>query len=59
MKTTIDIRDELLARAEQYTRNTGHPLHAVVEEGLCHTSHASFQQPLPSARPERGLGRRG
>ena len=34
MKTTIDIHDELLARAEQYARNTGRPLHAVVEEGL-------------------------
>ena len=34
MKTTIDIHDELLTRAIQYAKNTGRPLHAVVEEGL-------------------------
>ena len=34
MKTTIDIHDELLARAKQYARNTGRSLRAVVEEGL-------------------------
>ena len=34
MKTTLDIHDELLARAKQYARQTGRPLRAVVEEGL-------------------------
>lgn len=34
MKTTIDIHDELLARAKRYARRTGQPLRAVVEEGL-------------------------
>lgn len=34
MKVTVDIHDELLARAKQHARNTGSPLHAVVEEGL-------------------------
>ena len=34
MKTTIDIQDELLARAEQYARDSGRSLDAVVEEGL-------------------------
>ena len=34
MKTTIDIQDELLARAKQYARKSGRTLRAVVEEGL-------------------------
>ncbi len=34
MKTTLDIHDELLARAEQHAKATGRPLHAVVEDGL-------------------------
>ena len=34
MKTTIDIQDELLARAKCHAKSTGRPLRAVVEEGL-------------------------
>lgn len=34
MKTTIDIHDELLARAKQHARNRGCSLRSVVEEGL-------------------------
>ena len=34
MKTTLDIHDELLARAKKYARQTERPLRAVVEEGL-------------------------
>ncbi len=34
MKTTIDIHDELLARAKRHARNTGRSLRAVVEDGL-------------------------
>ena len=34
MKTTIDIQDELLARAKRHAKATGRPLRAVVEEGL-------------------------
>ncbi|MXY25526.1 MAG: DUF2191 domain-containing protein [Acidobacteria bacterium] len=34
MKTTIDIQDALLVRAKRYARRNGHPLRAVVEEGL-------------------------
>lgn len=34
MKTTLDIHDELLARAKRHARDTGLPLRAVVEEGL-------------------------
>ncbi len=34
MKTTVDIHDELLARARRHAKNTGRPLRAVVEDGL-------------------------
>ena len=34
MKTTLDIHDELLRRAERHARRTGRPLRAIVEEGL-------------------------
>lgn len=34
MKTTIDIHDELLARAKRHARSAGVPLRAVVEQGL-------------------------
>ena len=34
VKTTLDIRDELLTRAKRHARVTGRPLRAVVEEGL-------------------------
>lgn len=34
MKTTIELPDELLARAKRHARNTGRPLRAVMEEGL-------------------------
>lgn len=34
VKTTLDIQDELLARAKRHARQTGRPLRAVVEEGL-------------------------
>ena len=46
MKATIDIHDELLARARQYARNTGRSLRAVVEEGLRQVLPA----PLSSSR---------
>jgi len=34
MKTTLEIRDELLLRAKSLARRTGRPLRAVVEDGL-------------------------
>ena len=34
MKTTLDIQDELLARAKRHAQRVGRPLRAVVEEGL-------------------------
>jgi len=34
MKTTLDIKDELLTGAKKLAERTGRPLRAVVEEGL-------------------------
>ena len=34
MKTTLEIQDELLARARRHAKRTGRPLRAVFEEGL-------------------------
>ena len=34
VKTTLEIQDQLIARAKRYARRTGRPLRAVVEEGL-------------------------
>jgi hypothetical protein len=34
MKTTLDLQDELLARAKVLSKRTGRPLRALVEEGL-------------------------
>lgn len=46
MKTTLDIHDELLARAKRHARETGRPLRAVVEDGLRHV--------LAPGAPRRG-----
>ena len=55
MKTTIDIRDELMVRAKRYAKRTGRPLRAVVEEGLrrvlSDTSHTT-----PYELPDRSVG---
>ena len=34
MKTTLDIQDELIKRAEKHAKRTGQTLSGVVEEGL-------------------------
>lgn len=46
MKTTIEIQDELLARAKRHAKQTGRPLRAVVEEGLRQvlTSHTNQER---------------
>ena len=43
VKTTLDIHDELLARAKRHARETGRPLRALVGDGL--------RRVLPSAPP--------
>ncbi|MDE0253560.1 MAG: type II toxin-antitoxin system VapB family antitoxin [Rhodospirillaceae bacterium] len=46
MKTTLDIHDELLARARRRARETGCPLRALVEEGL----RQVLARPVPRSR---------
>lgn len=46
MKTTLDIHDELLARARRHARETGRPLRAAVEEGL----RRVLARPVPRSR---------
>ena len=46
MKTTLNIDDELLARARRHARETGRPLRAVVEEGL----RRVLARPAPRSR---------
>ena len=58
MKTTLDIQDELLARAKRHARRTGRPLRAVVEEGLRRVLSAS----APNKRyrlPDHSVGEAG
>ena len=58
MKTTLDIQDELLARAKRHAQRTGRPLRAVVEEGLRQLLSAE----VPSRRyvlPDHSVGEAG
>ncbi|MDE0188549.1 MAG: DUF2191 domain-containing protein [bacterium] len=58
MKTTLDIQDELLARAKEHARRTGRPLGAVVEEGLRQV--LSDTGPLrPYRLPDQSVGESG
>lgn len=43
VKTTLDIKDELLARAKQLAKESGRPLRAIVEDGLRATLAAEEQ----------------
>ena len=44
MKTTLDIKDDLLIRAKKLAKRTGRPLRAVVEESLRRTLSQAEQQ---------------
>ena len=44
MKTTLDIKDDLLIRAKKLAKRTGRPLRAVVEESLRSTLAQAEQQ---------------
>ena len=57
MKTTLDLSDDLLARAKRHAKKTGLPLRAIVEEGLRLVLEAR-----PAGRyalPDRSVGRAG
>ena len=54
MKTTLDISDELLARAKRHAKKTGRPLRAVVEEGLRLALETRPVERYEFARPQRG-----
>ena len=54
MKTTLDIHDELLARAKRHAKETGQPLRAVVEDGLRHLIDAA--PPRPYELPDLRMG---
>lgn len=58
MKTTLDIQDELLARAKRHARQTGRPLRAVVEEGLRRTLEAAAPVE-PYVLPDHSVGETG
>lgn len=44
MKTTVEVADELLARAKRRARKTGRPLRALFEEGLRRVLDAEPEQ---------------
>lgn len=54
MKTTLDIHDELLARAKRHAKETGRPLRAVVEDGLRRVVEAA--PPNPYKLPDLRMG---
>ena len=58
MKTTLDIQDELLARAKRYAHRTGRPLRAVVEEGL-RRALAADAPARPYVLPDYSVGEAG
>jgi len=54
VKTTLDIQDELFARAKRLAKRTGRPLRALVEEGL---RHVLSQRPMSRYElPDRSVG---
>ena len=58
MRTTLDIHDELLRRAERHARRTGRPLRALVEEGLRRVLHPDAPR-APYRLPDLSAGRAG
>ena len=57
-KTTVDIQDELLARAKRHAQQTGRPLRAVVDEGLRQVlSNTAPRQPY--RLPDESYGESG
>ena len=58
MKTTVELRDSLLARAKRHAKRTGQPLRALIEEGLRRVL-ADEECPKPYRLPDRSVGKAG
>ncbi len=58
VKTTLDIKDDLLLRAKKLAKRTGRPLRAVVEDSLRLTL-ANAQQRPDYRLPDLSVGRAG
>ena len=58
MKTTLEIQDELLARARRHAKRTGRPLRAVFEEGLRQVLSGTAPR-QPYALPDHSVGKAG
>ena len=55
MKTTLEIRDDLLIRAKKLAKRTGRPLRAVVEDSL-RAALALAEQPREYKLPDLSVG---
>lgn len=55
MKTTIDVSDELLARAKRRARKVGKPLRVLFEEGLRLVLDGA-SEPTAYVLPDRSVG---
>ena len=55
MKTTLDIKDDLLTRAKQLAARTGRPLRAIVEDSLRATL-AVAEEPAKYQLPDKSVG---
>jgi hypothetical protein len=58
MKTTIEIRDDLLVRAKRFAKRSGRPLRAVVEDGLRRVLADAPRGPAYEL-PDRSVGEPG
>lgn len=57
VKTTLDIHEKLLIRAKRFSKQTGRPLRALVEEGLRRVLQE--EKPVHYELPDRSVGHRG
>tara|TARA_Y100001934_G_scaffold140388_1_gene169299 strand:- start:302 stop:544 length:243 start_codon:yes stop_codon:yes gene_type:complete len=55
MKTTLDIKDDLLIRAKKLAADTGRPLKALVEDSL-RVTLAVAEEPAQYQLPDRSVG---
>lgn len=55
MKTTLDIKDDLLIRAKKLAKKTGRPLRAIVEDSLRATLLVA-EEPVKYELPDLSVG---